>query len=405
MLEGDAIHAFKFMREYSLKYAKLPSYQLIHESTGIDLLRGVNTQESSKFFFDKLKERYYWTKSRISLLEVAQLLEEQKSLDDIRSSLAKILMHDLHDDDRSDLVPRSIFSNSQELLDDYEKAKLYGITGIPTPWPSMNKMTMGFQKEDFVLFASRPGTGKTWLLIILLMHAWQQGHRVLLFSTEMSLLALKRRTMALVSGLSYGYIKAGRLTQNQYQHYIDMLKNFEKDDRFLVNGNDTTLLRSTIEQSIMLHKPDLVGIDGYYMVRDDVESPSKDEIKMGAIWKTGKALAKKYGIPFLVTHQLNRPPQNQRPGQKPDLSRLSYSDASGQYADYVFSIWCTEEMKNDKRLGILPLKTRDSEHQEAIEIRWDLSQGLFMEIDKNAITTEMSEAELKSFLEPSDTPL
>lgn len=253
---------------------------------------------------------------------------------------------------------------------------------------------------------SRPGVGKSWLLIMILLYAWERGNRVLLFSTEMSIGALKRRASALIARLSYGLIKAGRLHESEYESYKETLREYEKDDRFMIVGNDTTLKRSTIEQNIIMQKPDLVGIDGYYMVEDDIEKYSKDDLKMGGIWKSGKKLAKRHQVPIIVTHQLNRPPQGQKPGQKPDLARLAYSDAAGQYADYVFSIWQTEEMFNDKRLGLLPMKTRDAEVKAAIEMRWDLTNCLYHEIDKDAhVTVESSQlTDYRLPQEPQDVP-
>jgi len=740
MIEGDAVLAYKFIRDYFMQYAKVPGYQLILDHTGIDLLRGINLQEPSGFFVDKIKERFYWHKIREGVHQVVTSLETQAPIADIKSMLGKLLYHDLYDSGGSDTLPRSIFNRSDQLLDDYEKAKRQGVTGVHTPWPSMDRMTMGWQREDFILFVSRPGSGKchgidtpilmfdgsikkvqdvrpgdqlmgpdsrprnvlsvntgrenmfrivpvkgdswtcneshilslkisstwskeykagdvvnisvrdylkknkkfkhqaklwrsavdfkesplfidpylvglwlgdglrdeavicnpdievidylkkycevhgyrlnnensnnekcptwrisnsyqgnpvtefvrercmtadrqrtipreyminsrhkrlrilaglidtdgyhgsghyeiitkfdrlkddilflskslgfaayastkigrykdfegvywrinisghiseipvrikrkkaaprkqkknvlltgfqveplgegdyygftldgdhlyllgdftvthnTWLLLIILLHAWERGFKVMLFSTEMSVIALKRRVMALLTKLSYSLIKAGRLSEPEFELYKETLKLWESDDRFMVVGNDTTLKRSIIEQNIVLEKPELICIDGYYMVEDDLEKHQKDD--RGAIWKVGKKMAKKYQIPIIVSHQLNRKPQGQKPGMKPDLDRLSHSDAAGMYADFVFSIWQTEEMNSDKRLGLLPMKTRDSELKGAMEIRWDLRNGLYNEIEREVTTVETAEVkDYRAPTEPGDIP-
>ena len=407
MILGDAKVAFSFISQFFMMYGKMPGYNILVESTGIDLLTGVNAQEPGSFFVEKIRERHFWGKSREGLQEAVRLLETQASVADIKISLSKLLFNDLQGYSSSDTLPQSIFSNPQSLLDEYQKAKVHGVTGVETPWPTMNRMTMGWQPEDFILFVSRPNKGKSWLLIMILLYAWERGNRVLLFSTEMSPIALKRRASALVARLSYGLIKAGRLHQSEYESYRETLIQYMNDDRFMLVGNDTTLKRSTIEQNIIMQKPDLVGIDGYYMVEDDIEKYSKDDLKMGGIWKSGKKLAKRHQVPIIVTHQLNRPPQGQKPGQKPDLARLAYSDAAGQYADYVFSIWQTEEMFNDKRLGLLPMKARDAEiKSEGIEMRWDLTNCLYHEIDKEAhVTVEASNlTDYRLPQEPQDVP-
>jgi KaiC/GvpD/RAD55 family RecA-like ATPase len=389
MIQGDSIAAYRFIEAYYLQYQKIPSYDLILNQTNIDLIQGINLREPSDFFVDKIKERYFWFKARDGAQSLVAALERQDSIQNIKAILTRMLHQELYDASSSDSLPRSIFNNGDEILREYERAKLEGLTGVPTPWPTVNRMTMGWQPEDFTLFVSRPGSGKTFLLIAILLHAWECGYKVMLFSTEMKILALKRRVMALLTKLSYSLIKAGRLSPSEYEIFKDTLHNFSADDRFLVVGNDTTLKRSIIEQNIAMGKPDLVGIDGYYMVEDDMEKHQKDD--RGAIWKVGKKIAKKYQVPLLVTHQLNRKPQHEKPGQKPTLDRLAHSDAAGMYADFVFSIWQTEEMFNDKRLGLNPMKTRDSELKDAIEIRWDLTNGNFTEIDRNAVTSETSQ--------------
>ena len=406
MILGDAKVAYGFISQFFMQYGKMPGYNILVETTGIDLVTGVNAQEPGSFFVTKIRERFFWEKSRDGMQDAVRLLETQASVADIKASLSKLLFNDLADYSANDTLPQSIFSNPSALLDEYQRAKIHGVTGVETPWPSMNRMTMGWQPEDFILIVSRPGVGKSWLLIMILLYAWERGNRVLLFSTEMSIGALKRRASALIARLSYGLIKAGRLHESEYESYKETLREYEKDDRFMIVGNDTTLKRSTIEQNIIMQKPDLVGIDGYYMVEDDIEKYSKDDLKMGGIWKSGKKLAKRHQVPIIVTHQLNRPPQGQKPGQKPDLARLAYSDAAGQYADYVFSIWQTEEMFNDKRLGLLPMKTRDAEVKAAIEMRWDLTNCLYHEIDKDAhVTVESSQlTDYRLPQEPQDVP-
>jgi hypothetical protein len=406
MILGDAKVAYGFISQFFMQYGKMPGYNILVETTGIDLVTGVNAQEPGSFFVTKIRERFFWEKSRDGMQDAVRLLETQASVADIKASLSKLLFNDLADYSANDTLPQSIFSNPSALLDEYQRAKIHGVTGVETPWPSMNRMTMGWQPEDFILMVSRPGVGKSWLLIMILLYAWERGNRVLLFSTEMSIGALKRRASALIARLSYGLIKAGRLHESEYESYKETLREYEKDDRFMIVGNDTTLKRSTIEQNIIMQKPDLVGIDGYYMVEDDIEKYSKDDLKMGGIWKSGKKLAKRHQVPIIVTHQLNRPPQGQKPGQKPDLARLAYSDAAGQYADYVFSIWQTEEMFNDKRLGLLPMKTRDAEVKAAIEMRWDLTNCLYHEIDKDAhVTVESSQlTDYRLPQEPQDVP-
>jgi replicative DNA helicase len=746
MIMGDAAVAYRFISEFFMQYGKMPGYNMLVESTGIDLLTGVNAQEPGSFFVEKIRERHFWGKSRDGLQEAVRLLETQSSVASIKTALAKLLFNDLSDYSSNDTLPQSIFSNPQSLLDEYQRAKVHGVTGVETPWPTMNRMTMGWQPEDFILFVSRPGRGKclgkgtpilmhdgsikkvedvqvgdqvmgpdsmprnvlstttgrekmyrvnpvkgeswtcneshilslkisstmskkyqagqivnmsvreyldqspkfkhqaklwrtgvdfsekkipidpyliglwlgdglrnqpvisnpdlevkefltqycidhgynlndenrnnnnncpswrisnnykgndltkflreycykdkqktiprdylvnsrenrlnllaglidtdgylhngcfeiitkydslkdnilflarslgfaayakvkigriksinfvaeywrinilgeiseiptkierkkapkrkqikdvlvtgfkledigeddyygfsvdkdhlfllgdftvthnSWLLIMILLYAWERGNRVLLFSTEMSIIALKRRASALIARLSYGLIKAGRLHESEYDSYRETLIQYMNDDRFMIVGNDTTLKRSTIEQNIIMQKPDLVGIDGYYMVEDDIEKYSKDDLKMGGIWKTGKKLAKRHQVPIIVTHQLNRPPQGQKPGQKPDLARLAYSDAAGQYADYVFSIWQTDEMFNDKKLGLLPMKARDAEvKSDGIEMRWDLTNCLYHEIDKDShVTVESSQlTDYRLPQEPQDVP-
>jgi hypothetical protein len=406
MIFGDAAVAYKFISDYFMQYGKMPGYNHLVEATGIDLFSGVNIQEPGSFFVEKIRERFFWGKSREGLMEAVRLLETQSSVADIKTALSKLLFNDLSHYSPTDTLPRSIFSDPKSLFDDYQRAKVHGVTGIETPWPTMNRMTMGWQREDFILFVSRPSQGKTWVLLMILLYAWERGYKVMLFSTEMSLIALKRRISALVSRLSYGLIKAGRLHADEYESYQQTLQSYVDDDRFMVVGNDTTLKRSTIEQNIIMQKPDLVGIDGYYMVEDDIEKYSKDDLKMGGIWKTGKKLAKRHKVPIIVTHQLNRPPQGQKPGLKPDLARLAYSDAAGQYADYVFSLWQTEEMFHDKRLGLQPMKTRDAEVKSSIEMRWDLTNCLYHEIDKEEHVT-VETAEIKDYrlpAEPQDVP-
>lgn len=229
---------------------------------------------------------------------------------------------------------------TQSRWDDYLTARSAagGVTGIPTPWKTVNDMTQGLRRGDFRVFAGRPSAGKTWHLLHFAVHARKYDFRPLIVSMEMTAPRIKRRVDALYFKVPFQDPKRGTLPMpldTDHQAGLKALPNrpplhIATRKRVKTVGDIAVLIEHT--------EPQVVFIDGMYKLR-----PRRAVSPKGGQWERITEVADEIqeaaqdtGVPFVVTTQFGR---EQAKGKKTSktagLEHLAFSDAVGRNADVV----------------------------------------------------------------------
>lgn len=267
---------------------------------------------------------------------------------------------------------------AQVLKEEYKRvSKTGGMVGLPTLIKSLDRCLGGLDKEQVITIIARTNQGKTWFLLILLYNIWKQGFTVLLGTKEMSERQLGIRLASLHTKIPHSRLRLGLLTKEQKKKYFKALDELSKAKNpfiiFYIDGG-VSYLRSKIEQ----YKPDVLGIDGVYLIEDETGSDS-DWARVSNISRAIKSLAQRAKIPIIGTSQANRA-TSRKTG--PEIDNISYSDAIAQDSDVVIGLNQTEEMRNDRELEVRVLKARDSERGNLM-ITWDFQAMEFEEIYSN----------------------
>jgi replicative DNA helicase len=219
-----------------------------------------------------------------------------------------------------------------------------GVTGIPYPWQPLNMATGGMNPEEFIVVYGRVKNGKSWLATLLAAHAYNNNKRVLVYSREMSREVMLRRTSSIVCGVDYELLRQGNLGKVQEEAFFDILTGLvelEEDTRsgtrrraLMFVGDKGKKTASTVDSLTAIaekFEPDLVLVDGFYLMRDSrTNVRSTDWKQITHISQDLKGMAQYLKIPLVGTTQANRAAKD-TPGD--DLSELSYADAIGQDAD------------------------------------------------------------------------
>ena len=199
------------------------------------------------------------------------------------------------------------------------------------PWDPLNKVTLGIEKTDYILFYGRPKSFKSWVLAWLIMHAYNRGLRVLVYTKEMSPDNIFARMTAILHRMDYHALKMRQLTEydeQQLYHGRDLIIALRRatGQRIIAlkgadvpEGGDTVpWLRTKISE----HKPHILAIDGAYLL-SDVHRARKDHERVRNISRGLRQLALSTGVPVLATSQANREDAS-------DMRDMAFSDAFGQ---------------------------------------------------------------------------
>lgn len=216
------------------------------------------------------------------------------------------------------------------------------LSGVPTGYPKLDEITGGWLKGNVILFAARPGQGKTIALLEHTRWAGQLGQNVLFLSLEMPVISLIYRMISgqLDDGLPYSKIKTGRLSIEQFSDIQKQaVTNLEKLPITWYDGanRDINYLTNLIQKIVREKNIKMVAIDYIQLMTDSTIRSSNETEIVGSVADKIQLLSKKLNIPFLCAAQLNRS-NEARASHRPRLSDLRSSGKLEQSASVVIGL-------------------------------------------------------------------
>lgn len=224
--------------------------------------------------------------------------------------------------------------------------------GVPTGYPSLDRITGGWLNGNLILFAGRPGQGKTITLLEHSRHASAQGFPVLFLSLEMPVQSLIYRMISgtLDDGTSYAEIKTGKIDINKYNSISGKVgAELGKLPITWYDGasRDINYLSRIVQKVVQEKKIKMVVID-YLQLITDSEIRNKEEIaQVSSVSKKLQQLSKKLNVPFLIATQLNRASES-RANHRPKLADLRSSGQIEQDASVVIGLYRDDYYKWEK---------------------------------------------------------
>ncbi len=272
-----------------------------------------------------------------------------------------------------------------------EKQSSNGLSGVPSGFPSLDAITMGWQPSDLIILAARPSVGKTAFSLNIARNAAVDHHMpVAFFSLEMAAIQLANRLITSESGLHPDKIKGGvKLEDYEWQQLEYKLRSLSKAPLYIDDTPSLPLMEfRTKAKSLVKNKGvRLIIIDYLQLMQGPSELKGLREQEVAAISRTLKATAKELNVPIIALSQLSRNAvQRQGSGGKPQLSDLRESGSIEQDADMVIFIHRPDyiglsENEGDKeKTQIIIAKHRNGETRD-IDMRYKGEQLKFVEED------------------------
>jgi replicative DNA helicase len=227
-----------------------------------------------------------------------------------------------------------------------------GLSGIPSGFDKVDKLTSGWQPSDLVIIAARPGMGKTALTLSMARNmAVNHGIPVAFFSLEMSSVQLITRLISSETGLSSEKLRTGRLEKHEWEQLNVKVKALENAPLFIDDTPSLSIfdLRAKARRLASQHKIQLVVLDYLQlMTAGGSQKGGNREQEISTISRNLKALAKELSVPVIALSQLSRAVETRGGSKRPILSDLRESGAIEQDADIVSFIYRPEYYKIDE---------------------------------------------------------
>lgn len=244
------------------------------------------------------------------------------------------------------------FKSIQEVLyktqSDLEKlAQNKGdITGIPTGFYELDKITTGFHPHELIIIAARPGMGKTAIALNMVTNiAINSKKTVALFNMEMGAEQLASRMLANVGQIESSKLKTGNLEHSDWRRVNEAISRLSNTNIFIDDTAGQTVGEIRSKCRRLKTSPtglDIVVIDYLTLIQGNSKNSSSRQQEVADISRALKTMAMELDVPVIALSQLSRSIEK-RDDKKPMLSDLRESGAIEQDADIVAFLHCSDE--------------------------------------------------------------
>lgn len=323
---------FDFVRSFYRQYRSMPEVATVHQETGVRLPAA---QETLAYYVDQVEERHIFNNVRDRYAELRDGLRD-RNIEAMRP-----IIHQMHTAmnshrERGQQVV-GIGAAIQMAVDRLERTQgMGGITGIETPWPTMNEMTGGYQDADLITVVGRPATSKTYNLLYQAMTAHAAGHSVLVVTTEMGIEQLARRYIALRTGVNPDLLKRNMVSTYTMQRIAALQAEMISDTNLRIFSVGMGARISAIEALMQEFGPSIVFLDGTYLVHPSVTQPMKRIERVAEVFDELKGLTITSNTPIVNTMQFNR--QAGKGGKDGSLETIGFTDAVGMHSSIVIGL-------------------------------------------------------------------
>jgi replicative DNA helicase len=271
---------------------------------------------------------------------------------------------------------RVLFSASERMLTQYirpisqvlgdlynnveKRSQQKEIFGVPTGFTDLDRLLQGMQPSDLLIVASRPGMGKTSLLLSVVKHAVQiHKKRIAVFTLEISSEQVAQRLVAQETGIDTQRMRSGRLADDEWSRFTHAVEVLGDTSLFLDDTPAITPLqmRAKSRRLHMEHGLDLIVVDYLQLMSGGGRFENRVQ-EVSFISRQLKVLARELNVPVLATAQLSRAVE-QRADKHPLLSDLRESGSIEMDADVVMFLYRSEQPETNTLVDVIVAKHRN----------------------------------------------
>jgi len=267
--------------------------------------------------------------------------EDQENVDEYLDEAEKVIF------DISEKRVRGSFVMIGEMIRDsikmverlYERKEM--VTGVPSGFKDLDRLTAGFQPSDLIVIAGRPSMGKTALCLNIATHAAFGGHGVAVFSLEMAKEQLVLRMLCSEARIDHSKVRSGYLADREFPALVMAAGRLAETPIYIDDTPAISILELRAKARRLVRDKDkkigLIIVDYLQLMRGSERAPNREQ-EISEISRSMKALAKELNIPVIAVSQLNRRVED-RGDKRPMMADLRESGAIEQDADVIAFVY------------------------------------------------------------------
>jgi replicative DNA helicase len=309
------------------------------------LVDGVPRSLNVEYYARVIKEKAIIRRLILSSARIIQAgYDEKMDTDDLLGEAQAAIIDVSEQRIKQGFVPlRDITPPALKIIEDH-RGRDNPVTGIPTGFHDLDRLTLGFQPSEMIIVAARPSMGKTALCLNISQHiGLKTDFSVGFFSMEMSKESLAMRMLCADASVDIREARSGFLNDQEMARLRMSAEALSRAHIYIdeTPGLSLTEMKAKSRRMKLERHLDIIFLDYIQLMRAGDRFENRNQ-EMSNISRSLKELAKELHIPVVGISQLSRAPEKGRKEPKPQLSDLRESGALEQDADVVMFIYRKE---------------------------------------------------------------
>jgi replicative DNA helicase len=349
--------------------AELQDHKLLDEVGGVtyltEIARSVPTAANIEYYARIVEEKSLLRRLILTATKIAN--DGYSREDDVTQILAdaeRYILEIAQNRNSGGFVPiRDV------LLETYERIEFLSqrrgdVTGIPSGYPDLDKMTSGFQRSDLIILAARPSVGKTAFALNVAQNvAARAGETVAIFSLEMAASQLVQRMICAEGNLDASRMRTGWLEEDDWQKLTMAIGTLAKAPIYIDDTPGITVqdIRAKCRRLQAEKGLGLIVIDYLQLIQGGGRGENRQQ-EVSEISRTLKGIARELNVPIIALSQLSRSVE-QRQDKRPMMSDIRESGSIEQDADIVAFLYRDDyydkETENKNVIEVIIAKQRN----------------------------------------------
>jgi replicative DNA helicase len=365
-----------FVKSHFTSYSECPSKEVILENFPTYKFEVI--PDSIDFLLDKVVESRRVAVINNSFREAITDIELHKDHDAAIGKIQRGIAR-MDEDGLTSANDMDLTFEPEKRWEEYLERKNMpnGLRGLPIGFPEIDKVTSGLQAGQLLVVVAPPKTGKSTLLLQWAHNVHSHGATPVFQSFEMNNNEQTNRYDAMRARLSHHRLTTGTLTAEEESRFQAKLRSMEKmRHKFWLTDTISSNTISGIANKIQALQPDIMFIDGVYLMEDEQSGERNTALALTNITRSMKRLAQQFQIPIVISTQTLA--WKMQKGSV-TIDSIGYSSSFAQDADVVFGLQKEDENVDDMRL-LKILAGRNTSPME-VSLLWDWNTGNFRELD------------------------
>ena len=261
------------------------------------------------------------------------------------------------------------------------------VTGIPTGFTDLDRMTAGFQRNDLIIVAARPSVGKTAFALNIAQNvAVRANENVAIFSLEMGAEQLVQRMLCAEGNIDSQRLRTGKLEQEDWGKLTMAMGSLSHAGIYIDDtpGVRVTDIRYKCRRLKQEHGLGMIIIDYLQLIQGSEGSQENRQQEVSEISRSLKGLARELEVPLIALSQLSRGVES-RQDKRPMMSDLRESGSIEQDADIVGFLYRDDyydkESEQQNIIEIILAKQRNGP-TGTVELAFVKEYNKFVDLDR-----------------------